>query len=201
MRTRLHYTLGTENKNNCSIGGVAVSRTILHADLNSFYASVECLYRPEIRDKPVVVGGDEEARHGIVLAKNNLAKKYGIQTAMSLMEARRLCPSLVVIQSDMPLYLRFAKEFRDILNDYSNCVESFGTDEAWLDISGIGVTIKDGERIANEIRKRTLTELGIPACGLFVRVTPSCVYASTSRILLTSTAFFPFLLIGITPLH
>lgn len=66
-----------------------MERVILHSDLNNFYASVECLYHPELRDKPVVVGGDEEARHGIVLAKNQIAKAYGIKTGDVLWEARR----------------------------------------------------------------------------------------------------------------
>ena len=145
-------------------------RVIIHADLNSFYASVECLYRPQIREKPVVVGGDEEARHGIVLTKNQVAKKFGIQTGMSLMEARRLCPSLVTVQSDMPLYLRFSKEFREILSQYSDCVEPYGLDEAWVELTDKGVTIQDGERIANEIRKKALFELGI-TCSIGVSFT------------------------------
>jgi len=131
---------------------------------------VECLYRPEIREKPVVVGGDEDARHGIVLTKNLIAKRYGIQTAMSLAEARRLCPSLVTVQADMPLYLRFSQEFREILSSYSNRVEAFGWDEAWVDLTNEGVTIQDGERIANEIRERALFELGI-TCSVGVSFT------------------------------
>ena len=84
-----------------------MDRVILHSDMNSFYASVECLYRPEIRDLPVAVGGSEEARHGIILAKNQHAKKFGIKTGEPLWAARRKCPELVVVPPDFPKYQRF----------------------------------------------------------------------------------------------
>ena len=145
-------------------------RVVAHCDLNSFYAGVECMYRPEIRKKPVVVGGDEEARHGIVLAKNLNAKRFGVQTGMSLMEARKLCPPLVTIPANMPLYLRFSREFHRLLANYSNCVESYGLDEAWVDLTGPGVAIRDGERIANEIRGRARRELGL-TCSVGVSFT------------------------------
>ncbi len=140
-----------------------MQRTILHADMNNFYASVECVYHPEIRDKPVVVGGDPEARHGIVLAKNYIAKKAGIVTGEVLWQARSKCPGLVVIPPDFPKYLKYSRLVRGIFGDYTDQVEPFGLDEAWLDVSG-SVTIRgDGEYIANEIRRRVTEELGITA--------------------------------------
>jgi DNA polymerase-4 len=133
-------------------------RVILHSDINNFYASVECLHRPEIRELPVLVGGDEEARHGIVLAKNQIAKAAGIKTGETLWQARRKCPGLVTLPPNYPLYLRYAKYAREIYSNYTDRVEPFGLDEAWLDVSG-----DDGERIADEIRRRIRRELGVTA--------------------------------------
>ena len=87
-------------------------RTILHSDCNSFYASVECLYRPELRGKPVAVGGDPEQRHGIILAKNQLARDRGVETGEVLWQARQKCPELVIVPPDFPLYLRFSPRGR-----------------------------------------------------------------------------------------
>lgn len=140
-----------------------MQRTILHADMNNFYASVECLYHPEIRDKPVVVGGDPEARHGIVLAKNYVAKKYGITTGEVLWQARQKCPGLVVMPPDFEKYLRYSRMVREIFGDYTDQVEPFGLDEAWLDVTGSVIVRGDGEFIANEIRQRVKDELGITA--------------------------------------
>lgn len=133
-------------------------RVILHSDMNNFYASVECHHRPEIRNKPVVVGGDEEQRHGIVLAKNYLAKKTGIGTGNTLWEARDKCPGLIVVPPNYPLYLRYSKQARKIYSDYTAQIEPFGLDEAWLDVSG-----ENGELVANEIRERIKVELGVTA--------------------------------------
>ena len=133
-------------------------RVILHSDMNNFYASVECVHRPEIRNRPVVVGGDEELRHGIVLAKNYTAKAAGIRTGEALWQAREKCPGLVVLPPNYPLYLRYAKFARQIYADYTSRIEPFGLDEAWLDVSG-----EDGVLIANEIRKRIKNELGVTA--------------------------------------
>lgn len=117
-----------------------MERSILHCDANKFYASVECLYNPEIRNKPVVVGGSEETRHGIVLTGNALAKsKYGVKTGMSLVDARTLCPKLVVVPPNYPRYLRFSKMLRQIYSDYTDTVEPFGLDECWLDVTGSGL--------------------------------------------------------------
>lgn len=138
-----------------------MERVILHCDANSYYASVECLYTPSIRQKPVAVCGDAEARHGIILTKNQIAKQYGIQTGEAIWQAKQKCPDLVCVPPDYALYIRFSAKMRKIYEQYSNRVESFGLDEAWIDVSNPGVTLRDGERIAHEIRKRIKRELGI----------------------------------------
>ena len=139
-----------------------MERSVLHCDANKFYASVECLYHPEIRDKPVVVGGSEETRHGIVLTGNEKAKKlYGIKTGMSLADARLLCPKLIVMPPDYPRYIRFSKMLRRIYSDYTDMIEPFGLDECWLDVTGSRLLFGTPEEIAEDIRKRVKFELGI----------------------------------------
>ncbi len=135
-----------------------MERTILHVDCNKFYASVECLYRPEIRDKPVAVGGSTESRHGIILTKNEIASKYGLTVGEPLWKARQKCPDLIIVPPNYPLYLRFSKLCRKVYEDYSEFIEPFGLDECWLDVTG---NQQSGEEIAQEIRQRIKTELGI----------------------------------------
>ena len=135
-----------------------MKRCVLHVDCNKFYASVECLYRPELRDKPMAVGGDPENRHGIILTKNEIASKYGLTVGEPLWKARQKCPDLVVVPPNYPLYLRFSALTRKIYEDYSEFIEPFGLDECWLDVTG---SEKSGEEIAHEIRKRVKSELGI----------------------------------------
>jgi len=138
-----------------------VERVILHCDANSFYASVECLYRPEIRNKPVAVGGDVEARHGIILTKNQLAKRCGVKTGEAIWQAKQKCPDLICVPPDFALYARFSKRMRALYEEYTSRVESFGLDECWLDLSSPEITFADGVRIAEEIRLRVREELGI----------------------------------------
>ncbi len=141
-----------------------MERVILHCDMNNFYASVECLYNPELRDKPVAVGGNPEQRHGIVLAKNYLAKAKGVKTGEALWEAKKKCPDIVFVPPHFDKYLRFAKLAREIYADYTDQIEPFGLDEAWLDVTGsLRYFGKTGEEIANEIRARIREELGITA--------------------------------------
>lgn len=134
---------------------------VLHSDLNSFYASVECLYHPEIRSKPVVVCGDPEKRHGIVLTKNTIAKKYKIQTGESIPEACRKCPDLVILKPSYDKYKAFSEMAREIYYEYTDKVESFGIDENWLGLNDPNITIKDAEGIALEIKERVKRELGV----------------------------------------
>lgn len=138
-----------------------MSRTILHVDLNNFYASAECLYNPSIRDKPVVVCGDVESRHGIVLAKNYLAKALGVKTGEAIWEAKNRAPGLVLVRADYQKYLRFSRLARAIYADYSDKIEPFGIDEAWIDITGTEKIFGTGLEIADLIRERLKNEIGL----------------------------------------
>ena len=133
-------------------------RTILHSDLNNFYASVECLKNPALKNVPMAVCGDPAARHGIILSKNEPAKAAGVKTAEAIWQAREKCPELVLVGTDFPAYLRYAENMRRIYADFSDRVEPFGLDEAWLDVSNVGA---DGQTIAGEIRARAKRELGL----------------------------------------
>jgi DNA polymerase-4 len=143
-------------------GGTFMERTIFHIDMNSCYASIECLHRPELRDKPVAVGGDVEKRRGIILAKNEHAKKYNIKTGEVLWQAKQKCPELVILPPRFDLYIRFSRLAREIYAEYSNQVESFGIDEAWVDVTGTQKLMElGGEELAHEIRNRIKFELGV----------------------------------------
>ena len=150
-------------------------RAILHCDINCCYAQIECQAHPELRGVPLVVGGDEEARHGIVLARNLLAKAAGIKTADTLVEARRKCPGLVVVRPDYRMYMRASGLARTIYYDYSDRVEPFGPDEAWLDVGGscgcLGLTPL---QMAEEISERMKAELGLT---ISVGVSDNKIYA------------------------
>ena len=140
-----------------------MGRTVLHVDLNNFYASVECLYRPELCGLPVAVTGDVAARHGIILAKNNLAKGCGVKTGEVIWQARQKCPGLVCLPPDFRKYLRFSRLARAIYADYTDQIEAFGIDEAWLDVTGSVRLFGDGAAIADVIRRRLREELGVTA--------------------------------------
>ena len=136
-------------------------RTILHSDLNSFYASVEIRNDPALAGQPVAVGGDEQARHGIVLAANQLAKRHGIRTAEALWSARRKCPELVIVRPHFDEYARFSQAVRQIYLDYTSQIEPMSLDEAFLDVTGSRSLFGDGEAIAHTIRRRVKQELGL----------------------------------------
>lgn len=137
-------------------------RTILHSDLNNFYASVECLRNPAIREKPVVVVGSKEDRHGIVLAKNMIAKKAGVQTGDVYWQARQKCGlRLVEVQADFPAYLHYSKQARRIYEDYTDRIEAFGIDECWLDVTESLFLFGSGKSIAESIRERMKKEIGL----------------------------------------
>ena len=140
-----------------------MSRTILHVDLNNFYASVECLYHPELRGKPVAVSGDVEKRHGIILAKNQLAKAAGVKTGEAIWQAKGKCPGLVCLPPDYRKYLRFSRLARKIYADYTDKIESFGIDECFVDVTGSAALFGDGVQIANDIRQRIREEMGVTA--------------------------------------
>ena len=138
-----------------------MGRIILHCDLNGFYASVECFYHPELRAFPVAVAGDPELRHGIILAKNGIAKQYGVKTGEAIWQAREKCPGLITVKPHFELYQKHSRLARMIYTEYSDRVESFGPDECWLDLSGRVDSMQAGQRTADEIRRRIREELGI----------------------------------------
>ena len=143
--------------------GDAMGRAVLHVDMNNFYASVECLYHPEWRGRPVAVGGSEERRHGIVLAKSEEAKKCGVKTGETLWQARRKCPDILFVPPHFDLYQQYSGLAKEIYISYTSRVESFGLDECWLDVTGSPHFCGDGRKIADEIRRRIRAELGVTA--------------------------------------
>jgi len=140
-----------------------MDRVILHCDMNGFYASVSTLFHPEYRGKPLAVAGDPKARHGIILAKSQEAKKYNIQTAEPVWKAKAKCPHLILVAPDFKNYVKFSNRVRQIFLEYTDFVEPFGMDEAWLDVTGSMKLFGDGKKIADEIRERIKLELGITA--------------------------------------
>lgn len=136
-------------------------RTILHCDLNNFYASVECLLHPPYKNVPMAVGGDQEARHGVVLAKNMLAKKYGVTTGEPIVKARQKCPNLVVAPPHRDLYEVYSQKAKAIYQRYTDKIESFGIDECWLDVTDCLTLFGDGVAIADRLRKEMREELGL----------------------------------------
>lgn len=136
-------------------------RVILHVDMNSFYAAVECMHRPDVRHLPLAVGGDVERRHGIVLAKNEYAKRFQVKTGEALWQAKQKCPQLVFVPPDFPLYLRYSRLAKKIYLSYTPRVESFGLDECWLDISGKDIDFQKASYIAEELHQRIIDELGV----------------------------------------
>ncbi|MEG2858037.1 MAG: DNA polymerase IV, partial [Clostridia bacterium] len=113
-----------------------MGRVILHSDLNNFFASVECARDTSLKDKPVVVCGDEEKRCGVVVAKNYEAKKFGIATGDTVWQAKRKCPEVVCVPPHFAEYHAASQAVRAIYCEYTDLVEPFGLDEAWLDVSG-----------------------------------------------------------------
>ena len=135
--------------------------TILHSDMNCFYASVEMMLNPGLRNKAVAVCGATEDRHGIVLAKSERAKKAGVKTGMVNWEAKRLCPDLILVPPQYDQYLKYSKLAHEIYYRYTDLVEPFGMDECWLDVSCSTRLYGSGEKIAQNIRKAIKEELGL----------------------------------------
>lgn len=138
-----------------------MKRIILHSDMNNFYASVECMMNPELKNHPVAVCGDAEERHGIVLAKNYKAKEYGVSTGEAIWQAKQKCKDLVIVHPHYDEYMKFSKLAREIYGRYTELIEPFGMDECWLDCSGSTALFGDGEQIANEIKETIKLELGL----------------------------------------
>ena len=158
-RNRINGRLTDNVKGGTHMG----DRIILHSDCNCFYAAVEMLHNPALRDVPMAVGGDAAARHGIVLTANYIAKRRGVKTGMALWEAKQACPGVVFVKPDYDEYIRFSGKARSIYRDYTDLVEPYGLDESWLDIthSAKMLGVSDGYPIAREISDRIKRELGI----------------------------------------
>lgn len=139
---------------------MADERVILHSDMNSFYASVEMMLDPSLKGKAVAVCGSTEERHGIVLAKSELAKKVGVKTGMVNWEAKQRCPDLIFVPPQYDQYLKYSKLAHQIYYRYTDLVEPFGMDECWLDVSGSS-TYGSGMEIAEKIRTACREELGL----------------------------------------
>ena len=139
-----------------------MDRVILHCDLNSFYASVELLDHPELRDRPVAVCGDPSSRHGVILAKNEAAKKFKVQTAETVWQARKKCPELVLLGAHHEKYHHYSKLVNEIYERFTDLVEPFSIDESWLDVTGsLHLFHTDGGGLADRIRATVREELGL----------------------------------------
>lgn len=134
---------------------------ILHVDMNNFYASVEILFAPEYKDVPMAVAGDKESRHGIILAKNMLAKACGVKTAEPIWQAKQKCPDLKLLPPHRERYAEYSRLAKELYCEYTDRVESFSLDECWLDVYGSEKLFGDGESIAQQIRQRVKRELGL----------------------------------------
>ena len=136
-------------------------KVILHCDMNGFFASVELLDYPELKNVPMAVCGDPKNRHGIILAKNDIAKNFGITTAETLWQAKRKCPNLQCVPPHMEKYLLYSKKINEIYYRYTDLVEPFSIDESWLDVTASQQLFGSGQQIADEIRTTIKSELGL----------------------------------------
>lgn len=138
-----------------------MERVILHSDINNCYASIECLYDESLRGKAVAVAGSVEARHGIVLAKSDPAKRCGVKTGDTVWQAQKKCRDLIVVPPHFDRYVKYSELVRGIYRRYTDEIEPFGLDEAWLDVTGSRSLFGDGVQIANDIRTRIREEFGL----------------------------------------
>lgn len=137
---------------------ITMDKKILHVDINNCYASIECLFHPELSGKPVAVAGETEERHGIILAKNQIAKDYGVKTGEVIWQAKQKCPGLITLKPHYDRYLSYSKSAHLIYERYTDRIESFGIDECWLNVT---CTRRDIKKVADEIRETVKKELGI----------------------------------------
>ena len=139
-----------------------MDRAILHCDMNNFYASVECMLDPSIKDKPVAVCGNVKERHGIVLAKNYPAKYKGVKTGEAIWQAKNKCPDLVVIDKPhFDQYEKYSRLAKKMYKEYTDMVEPMGLDECWLDVTKSVKLFGKPEKIADTLRKRVKKEFGL----------------------------------------
>ena len=136
-------------------------RVILHCDMNGFFASVELLSHPELRDRPMAVCGSPDKRHGIILAKNELAKKAGVVTAETVWQALKKCPDLQFVPPHMSKYKHYSRLINEIYQRFTDMVEPFSIDESWLDVTASRSLFGSGKEIADTIRETVKSELGL----------------------------------------
>ena len=136
-------------------------RVILHVDMNAFFASVETLFHPEVEGRPMAVAGNPENRHGIILAKNELAKKAGVKTAETIWNAKKKCPGLLLLPPHHSLYQEYCEKANNIYEQFTDLVEQAGIDESYLDVTGTTHLFGSGEQIANSIRQAVKDQLGL----------------------------------------
>lgn len=138
-----------------------MERVILHSDLNACYASIECMLNPALKNKPVAVAGSVENRHGIILAKSQQAKECGVKTGEPVWQAKGKCHDLIVVEPHFDEYIKYSSMVRDIYRRYTDLIEPFGLDEAWLDVTGSQRLFGNGYEIAENIRETVRYELGL----------------------------------------
>lgn len=138
-----------------------MDKVILHCDMNGFYASVELLSHPELKDRPMAVSGDPDNRHGIILAKNEIAKKYGIVTAETIWQAKKKCPDLQLVRPHHDKYKEYSDKINKIYLEYTDMVEPFSIDESWLDVTASQKLFGTGRQIADIIRERIKDEFNL----------------------------------------
>lgn len=151
-------------------------RVILHCDANNFFASCECLDKPHLKNTPVAVSGNPATRTGIILAKNEIAKKFGVSTGEAIWQAKQKCPNLVCLAPHYDIYQIYSDKLKNIYLDYTDRVESFGIDECWLDVTASQKLFGTGEEIAHTIKERVKKEtgltisVGVSFCKIFAKL-------------------------------
>ena len=148
-------------KNPFDPGFLPTDRIILHADCNSYYASVESIDHPEYKQVPMAVCGDPSSRHGIILAKNELAKAYHIETAETIYSAKKKCPDLLLVPAHHEKYTAVCRRINTIYESYTDLVERFSIDESFLDVTGSRHLFGTGQQIADELRRHIREEIGV----------------------------------------
>ena len=138
-----------------------MDRDILHVDMNGFYASVEMLFHPEARQVPMAVGGDAQERHGVILAKNELAKQRGVKTAETIWQAKKKCPELLLLPPHRQLYAEYSAKANAIYSRFTDQVEPASIDESYLDVTGSHRLFGTNWQIAQCIRQTVKEELGL----------------------------------------
>ena len=153
-----------------------MARCIFHIDLDAFFVSVEQVLNPELKGKPVIVGGDPE-RRGVVASASYEARSFGIRSGMPSSKVRRLCPQAIFIRSNFSLYKDASAKFMKILGDFSPHIEPLGFDEAYLDVTGYEEPYGSPQKLALAIKERIHKELkitasvGIASCKVVAKIT------------------------------